>query len=89
MRSNGTGVTEGRSRARTRRARDGGSRQKRHPGLGGEALPFHSARKYRIRFHCAEACEPWPHFHGSYRDEPGPMPPSGAPYPGHTAGPVL
>ena len=28
-------------------------------------------------------------FHGSHRDEPGPTPPSAAPYPGHTAGPVL
>jgi len=55
----------------------------------GRALPFQLARKDRIRFRCAEASGPWLRIHGSDHDHPGTAPPSGAPYPGHTAGPVL
>ena len=55
----------------------------------GRALPFQLARKDRIRFRYAEASGPWLRIHGSDHDDPGTAPPSGAPYPGHTAGPVL
>jgi len=55
----------------------------------GRALPFQLARKDRIRFRYAEASGPWLRIHGSDRNDPGTAPPSGAPSPGHTAGPVL
>ena len=59
------------------------------PREGGEALPFPLARNDRIHFRCAEACGPWLYIHGSKRNERDPAPPSAAPSPGHTAGPVL
>jgi len=59
------------------------------PREGGEALPFHLARKDRIRFHCAEACGPRLYIRGSNRDDLGFPRLSAARYPGHAAGPVL
>jgi hypothetical protein len=56
---------------------------------GGEALPFHLARKDRIRFHCAEAYGPRLYIRGSNRNDLGFPRLSAARYPGHAAGPVL
>lgn len=53
------------------------------------ALPFHLARKGRIRFHCAEACGPWPYIRGSSHNDLGFPPLSAASFPGNAAGPVL
>ena len=59
------------------------------PREGGEALPFHLARKDRIRLHCAEAYGRWLYIRGGSRNDLGFPPLSAAWYPGHAAGPVL
>ena len=60
------------------------------PGHVREGRPAISvARDDRTRFRYAEACGPWLYIHGDNRTGPGSAPPSAAPYPGHTAGPVL
>jgi len=59
------------------------------PREGGEALPFHLARKDRIRFHCAEAYGPRLYIRGINRNDLGYPRLSTARYPRHTAGPVL
>jgi hypothetical protein len=59
------------------------------PRVREEALPFHLARKDRIRFHCAEAYRPRLYIRGSNRNDLGFPRLSAARYPGHAAGPVL
>ena len=75
-RQRGRAVTQGlpaedRVPSKARTGRPGVAPAATWPREGGEALPFHLARKDRIRFRCAEACGPWLYIHGSNRNDPG------------------